>query len=86
MYFRNFRTKFKAATHLYCEDLDNLMDVLGNQALKTGKVMDPTQIEHLIDSITLSDVQNVASRIVKGKGSLVCIGNTDTAANLEDLV
>ena len=86
IYFVTFREKFKASCYLYCEDFDNLICVWGEQGLNHGQIMDVPALEKLIDSISLSEVQGVASKMMKSKGSLVYFGNLDNAVCLEDLI
>ena len=81
-YFRNI---LKANILLSLEDTQNFVEELGTQAVLTGQALTGNDIEKAIDSLTLQDVSSIASKIIKGKGTMASVGKLHNTPYLEDL-
>jgi len=81
-----FRNQFKASLCLLEEDPDALLELFGKHALNYRQVQTTKDLEKAVDSVTLKDVTDLASKILRGKGALVSVGNLERGLYLEDLI
>lgn len=79
------RNQAKAALLIASEDEGNLIDTLAATLMNQHEAKSIDELEKHIDGITLKDIQSIASKIVKSKGTLVSVGNLDNMCYLEDL-
>ena len=62
-----------------------LLEELGSQTLNSGSA-DLESLESAIDGVSLNDVKEVVSRVLKGKVAIAAVGQTANVPYLEDLV
>ena len=62
-----------------------LLEELGVQAL-SGSALELEKIESVIDSVSLNDLKEVSSKVLKGKVAIAAVGQTHNVPFLEDLV
>ena len=68
------------------EDSEQLSQELTLQALNTAQVAAPKDLAAAVDSVTMSDLNQVVSRVMKGKVAIASLGQTHNVPVLEDLV
>ena len=86
MFFINpFRQLLKSSINITNENTDSLIEEMGTQALNLGKILEPDEIEQMIDSINLHDFASIATKVMKGRGAMASVGKVHNVPYLEDL-
>ncbi|XP_069503778.1 cytochrome b-c1 complex subunit 2, mitochondrial [Ambystoma mexicanum] len=67
------------------ESSDGLLNEIGSQALASGSYIPSTTAVHNIESVSTTDIINVAKKFVAGKKSMAASGNLLSTPFLEDL-
>lgn len=67
------------------EDQKSLFDCIGTEASLTGQVSTPSELENIINSITVQDVTSLVGKVVKGKPAIAAVGHLDNMPYAEDL-
>lgn len=62
-----------------------LLEELGVQTLN-GTPLDISTMESVIDSVSLNDLKDAASKVLKGKVAIAAVGQTHNVPFVEDLV
>lgn len=62
-----------------------LLEELGVQTLN-GTPLDISTLESVIDNVSLNDLKEVTSKVLKGKVAIAAVGQTRNVPFVEDLV
>jgi len=77
--------QLKAGSRMSLESQGVVLEELGVQALNGGSLQ-IDKLESVIDSVSLSGLKEVASKVLKGKVAIAAIGQTNNVPFIEDLV
>ncbi len=80
------RNNLKATTLMATENPSALVEELGAQALISGQILNTSDYEKAVDSLSVQDVSSLALKIIKGKGAMASVGKLYNTPYLEDLL
>jgi len=78
--------KLRAALHMSVESNAALAEELGVRALVTKAVSTPGEVDKLIDAVSVTDVVNIAKKVVNGKPSMAAVGDLTHTPYIDQLV
>ncbi|XP_064616899.1 cytochrome b-c1 complex subunit 2, mitochondrial-like [Liolophura sinensis] len=79
------KNQLKSAIHMQREDGGNLLFDMGEEALGEKALIRLSEVDKAIDAVSVSDVVNVAKRIVNGKATMAAVGNLKNTPCLSEL-
>lgn len=79
------RERLRAALYSCTEDQKSLFEYIGTEASLTGQVSTASEIENIINSISVQDVTGLVGKVVKGKPAIAAIGHLDNMPYADDL-
>lgn len=68
------------------EDSEQLSQELSLQALNSTQVVSPKELSAAVDSVTMNDLNQVVSRVMKSKVAIASLGQIHNVPVLEELV
>ncbi|XP_074648047.1 cytochrome b-c1 complex subunit 2, mitochondrial-like [Tubulanus polymorphus] len=80
------KNQLKANLHMSIETGTGLVEEMAVQAITTGKITTIEEISQAIDSLTSTDINNIAKKVITGKASMAAIGDLATTPFLDELV
>lgn len=80
------RHQLKSQTLMSLEPSLQVLEELGTQALNGGSALGIDNTESVIDSVSLNDVNEAVSKVLKGKVAIAAVGSVSNVPHQEDLL
>lgn len=84
--FPSLRLQLKSGILMSLEDSEQLSQELSLQALNSTQVVSPKELSAAVDSVTMNDLNQVVSRVMKSKVAIASLGQIHNVPVLEELV
>lgn len=68
------------------EDSEQLSQELALQAMNSSQVVSSKELSAAVDNVTMNDLNQVVSRVMKSKVAIASLGQTHNVPVLEELV